>query len=125
MIKQLSVLLLFLSFSLVAKTLQLGDHKEAFQVLVLERKVKVISPLKESSKTSVVIENRTLSKLLGKIELDNGKNLGFLSIPSNGFRSLEFSVPKGRRFFFVPMSPPFQKIELIFGQRSYEIPPKI
>lgn len=87
-------------------------------------RVVVLSPDKMGETLSVIIENQTLSKLIGKISNQNEKILSSVSIPANKTRSFSLSVNKSDQFFFTPLSPAFQEVPLILGSQPYEIPPK-
>lgn len=97
---------------------------EEFVVTIYDRSMRVTSPDLLKNKFSVVIENKSLSRVVGKIQGSSGKVYHIKSIESNGFVKVSIDNKKGERFFFIPMSPPFQEAELITGQKTYEIPPR-
>ena len=55
----------------------------------------------------------------------NGEKIEIMTLPSGGFKSVEINIKKQDRIYFIPLVPAFQEVELIFGKKSYEIPPKI
>lgn len=99
------------------------EKSEAFLVTLLDSSIKVVSPEKFMSQTSVIIENKTLTKIMGKVQKSNGEVIKFLSVPSGGTYSLEVTLQIGEELVFVPLAPAFQETPLIFGKKSYEIPP--
>lgn len=100
------------------------ESSEAFMVYLLEDRVKVLSPEKYHQKQSVIIQNKTLTKVIGKIRNEEGKVLNFVNILPGEFKSVSVKMEKGQSIYFVPMVPSFQEVILSFGKRSYEVPPK-
>ena len=100
------------------------EQSEAFQVKIFDQRVKVISPNKHSQKMSIILENVTLTKFIGKIVTQKRKVLEYLAIPPRGFQTIEISIKKNEVVFFVPQSPGLQEVELVVGRDSYEIPSK-
>lgn len=112
-------ILIFSSF-LFAETVKI----EEFVVTVFDKSVKVISPDMVKDKFTVVIENRSLVKIIGKIQANSGKVFSIKSIEPNSFDKVFVDYKKGERVFFIPLAPAFQEVELIPGQKTYEIPPR-
>lgn len=110
---------LFLSFSVSARELQ-----ETFVVSVFDKYVKVVSPDKFHSKLSIIIENKSLVKIYGKIDYDSAENPTFVAVFPQESRSVDITPSEKDKIIFVPQAPPFQEVELIFGRKSYEIPPQ-
>ena len=100
------------------------ESSEAFMVYLLENRVKVLSPEKYHRKQSVIIQNKTLTKVIGKIRNQEGKILFFVNILPGEFKSINVEMEKGQSIYFVPMVPSFQEVILSFGKRSYEVPSK-
>ena len=98
-------------------------HSDAFLIQVMDRQVKVVAPEKYHKGLNVIIENKTLSRLLGKLETVSGQLIGHVSIPSEKFQSIDLPMEQFEKTFFVPMAPAFQAIELKIGAKSYQIPP--
>ena len=101
------------------------ERSDAFHVRIYDRSVKVTGPSKHTRKTSVILDNRTLSEVRGKIIKQSGEVIKYVTIYPNKRVSIEFAIPKGETASFIPLAPAFQEIVLKFGKRSYEIPPKI
>lgn len=100
------------------------EKPNAFVVKVYDEKVRVLSPTKYDPLLTVVIENKTLTKLKGKIETGSGEVLKFVSISPGKFTSVNVEKLKTQKLYFIPLSPPLQKVELKIGNKPYEIPPK-
>lgn len=98
------------------------EKSEAFMVYYLNDHVKVVSPDKLPKDGHVIIENKTLSKLLGRLEAPLGKIIEQVAIEANSRASYSLANAKGNRIFFVPLSPASQEVELIPGKMAYEIP---
>ena len=115
--------LLFLTFILVISARALAKGPDSFIIQIQDRSMKVSSPEKKSSVLTVLIENRSLSDQVGKFMV-KGKNLKFVSIPSGKNETTEIQNKNGAQVYFVPLSPAFQEVELVFGKKAYEIPSK-
>lgn len=113
----LFLLTLLLSFE------ALGKETPAFVIQIQDRSMKVTSPAKKSSVLTVLIENRSLSDQVGKFMI-KGKNLKFVSVASGKNETTEIQNKDGATVYFVPLSPAFQEVELVFGKKTYEIPTK-
>ncbi len=111
-------LLLILSLSAFA-----AQKSDVFVIQVMDRKMAVLSPEKERKLFSVIVENRSLSDQVGKFEA-KGRLLKYVSIPSGKSETVEIENTSGSNVTFVPVSPAFQEVELIFGKKAYEVPPK-
>lgn len=109
---------LFLSLQVSAAELQ-----ETFVVTIHDKFVKVVAPDKFHSRLSVILENKSLVKIYGKIEYGSAEPI-YTSIYPQESRSIDIKPGENDKIIFTPMSPPFQEIELIFGRKSYEIPPQ-
>lgn len=101
-----------------------SEMSDAFIVKVYDQKVKVLSAAKYYPKINVIIENRTLNKVLGRVECDFNNVIKFVFIPSRKSESVEVDLKNCKKLYFIPMSPSFQKVELAIGKKSYEIPPQ-
>ncbi len=100
------------------------EKADAFIVKVLDKRVKVLSPSKWDPKLHLIVKNETLTKLIGKVETEDGRLVARVSVESRKSQSIELRFPKSTKLFFVPMMPPFQKVQLKLGNKPYEIPPK-
>lgn len=72
----------------------------------------------------VIIENKTLVRLIGKVVVNNKTNIAFTSIDTDKYQRVMVNLKKGDLLHFIPLSPSFQAVELIVGNKIYEIPPK-
>jgi hypothetical protein len=100
------------------------EKSDAFIVKIFDDKVKVLSPTVDDPNLSVIIENKTLVDIRGKIETGRGEILNYVNIKSRASSSLELKRKNKEKIFFIQQSPPFQKVELKLGNRPYEIPPQ-
>ncbi|MCY4524035.1 MAG: hypothetical protein OXB84_04780 [Halobacteriovoraceae bacterium] len=98
-------------------------HSDVFSVKVYGDKVQVISPGKWSSAQSVVVENKTMVDILGKVVLEE-RPIKYVAIKAGKFATVEIKSAKKTKAFFVSMAPAFQEIELLAGNKYYEIPPE-
>jgi len=96
---------------------------EVFIIQVMDRKMSVLSPDKERKLFSVIVENRSLSDQVGRFE-SKGKLLKYIAVPSGKSESVEIENTSGDPVKFIPVSPAFQEVELTFGKKAYEVPPK-
>jgi len=100
------------------------ERSDAFIIRLYDKRIKILAPSQYDPKLNVIIENKTLTKTIAKLERTNGEILSYISIMPGKFTSLALKTKKGEVLYFVPISPPFQKVELIPGRKPYEIPPK-
>jgi hypothetical protein len=117
--KHIILFLLFISSQIYA-----AELSDTFIVKIFHDKVKVISPAKLSNNLTVIVENKTLVDIRGKIETKLGKVVAYVTIPSGQSKSVPVKISKKDKIYFVPMAPAFQAVELIVGRKAYEIPPK-
>jgi len=97
--------------------------KEGFVIQINDRSMSVLSPEKSRQLFSVLVENRSLSDQVGKFMIGS-KILKFVSIKSGKSEAVEIENKSSGTVIFVPVSPAFQEVPLIFGKKAYEIPPK-
>jgi hypothetical protein len=112
----ISILFCFKSFAV--------ERSDAFIVKVFEKSIKVLAPKKDDLSTSVIVENKTLVNCLAKVVRLNGKLIEFVSVKPGKFKVVSIKRKSKEVIYFIPISPPFQKIELVTGRRPYEIPPQ-
>lgn len=112
--------LLFLSFKIHA----IETSTTGFIVSAYDEKFKIISPEKFRNPMEVIIENKTLVRLIGKLIINNKLNAGFASVEPEKYQRIMVNLKKGDILHFVPLSPSFQEVELIVGNKTYEIPSK-
>jgi len=120
----------FLSFTLILILSLSGinslayESPDAFIVKVFNEKVRVLSPKKFDSPMSVIIENKTQVIIKGRITTESGSSEEFISLDAGKSTSVKLKNLNKEKLFFVPMSPPLQKVELKLGSKPYEIPPR-
>jgi hypothetical protein len=119
MYKLTILVLLICSFQL-----QAVEGHGGFWVTAYDDRFKIVSPEKYKNPMEIIIENKTLVKLIGKITINREHIVSFSSIESEKFQRVMISLKKGDILHFVPLSPAFQEVELIVGNKTYEIPPK-
>lgn len=112
---------LFLLSQLSTKAIGIETLSD-FLVTAYDERFKVISPEKFKPNMEIVIENKTLVRLIGKITLNNRTVLEHVSIDSEKYKKINIKLKKGDILNFVPLSPAFQEIELVVGNKTYEIP---
>lgn len=101
------------------------ERAESFIVTARDKKYRVLSPAKQGKNISVIIENKMLVDLLGRLETVDGHFLSFVKVKSNKYKSYDLKKMSYRdKIQFVPLSPAFQEIVLKLGTKEYEIPPK-
>ena len=110
-----------LLFSLRAYAIESHD---GFLVSAYDDRFKVVSPEKFKPSMEVIIENKTLVRLIGKLTLNHDRIINFSSVEPEKYQRVMVTLKKGDILHFVPMSPAFQEVELIVGNKIYEIPPK-
>jgi hypothetical protein len=99
-------------------------NSEAFIVRSHDQKVEVIAPKKFHPEQVVMVENRTTQDLIGYVQTQDGKNKVHLRVKPSKYVSVSLPGQNAQRFVFVPLSPPFQEVELVVGREVYEIPAK-
>lgn len=116
----------FILYFLLSLPLQANSESaDAFILYNYSDHVKVLSPKVIKKDISIIIQNKTLVKMMGKIQDQSGRNHTYLTIlPSSAKSYLFKNFAKYKTISFVPLSPPAGKIDLILGKGAYEIPPK-
>lgn len=100
------------------------EKADAFIVKIYDERVRVLSPVKYDPKLNVIIENKTLVDISGKVETGSGEILAYVTIKPAKAASVNVKKIKDDSVFFIPLSPPSQKVELKLGSKPYEIPPR-
>ncbi len=109
-----------LQFSTLAQRM---ERAEAFIIQAMPNYYKVVSPAKKrGGRVAVILQNKTLNSIKGKFIDENEKNLKFITVKSDGEKTVEFNFDTDKKFYFVPLDPAFQKIILNIGKSAYEIP---
>lgn len=119
----LSKYLLLILFLFSTKLLAIETHS-GFIISAYDDRFSVISPEKFKTPMEVVIENKTLVRMVGKITLNSLKNASFVSIEPQEYKKFQITLKKDDKLHYMPLTPAFQEIELIVGNKTYEIPPK-
>ena len=96
---------------------------EGFIIQVSDRSMAVLSPEQKKATFSVIVENRSLSDQVGKFLMGN-KIIKFISVQSGKTETVEIENKTSSPVIFVPVSPAFQEVPLLFGKKAYEIPSK-
>ncbi len=115
--------LMVFTFLIMGKVMAI-ESLDGFLVSAYDDRFKVISPEKFKASMEVIIENKTLVRLVGKLVLNNKENVSFLSVDSDQYKKAVVKLKKGDVLHFIPLTPAFQEVELIVGNKTYEIPPK-
>lgn len=98
----------------------------SFIIKITPHRILVDSPNKVEKNTSVIITNDSLTDLYGKIVDSRGALVEFVAIPKKEFENVTIKgFKKKQSYYFIPLSPPYQELELKVGNDSYEIPPEI
>lgn len=121
MLKVFFVFLMFLQFSCKAFAIESLD---GFLVSAFDDRFKVVSPEKFKPTMEVVVENKTLVRLIGRLIINKQTNVNFISVDPEKYQKINLKLKKGDLLHFIPMSPAFQEVELIVGNKTYEIPPR-
>lgn len=100
------------------------ESLDGFLVEGLDNSFKVISPEKFKAKMEVIVENKTLMKLVGRLHVNHKPSSVFYTVQPGKYEKKIIDLKKGDILHFVPLSPPFQEVELVVGNKIYEIPPK-
>lgn len=111
-------------FSLLSFSVSSYEKADAFIVKVYDERVRVLSPAKYDPLLNVIIENKTLVDISGKVETSSGEILAYVTIKPSKATSVNVKKVKEEKVYFVPLSPPLQKVELKLGSKPYEIPPR-
>jgi hypothetical protein len=118
----ISTLTHFILFLLLSNTLLAYEQADAFIIQVLDEKVKVVSPKKYNDELTVIIQNKTLVKIIAKLEGKSGTDYSYFSISAGESQSRRLSAFGKEPIFFKPLSPSLQKVSLRLGSLPYEIP---
>lgn len=110
-------------FFLILSSAMAAPKPETFVIQLHDRSMTVLSPENRRPIFSVLVENRSLSVQVGKFMVQ-GKILKYISIRPGTTEPVEIENKTSSNVFFVPVSPAFQEVELLFGKKVYEIPPK-
>jgi hypothetical protein len=100
------------------------QRSDSFIIRMFDDKVRIVAPDKRQDQVSLIIENSGLSKVYASLE--GRKHIyKVFSLEPNSKKSFQLDeIVKNDNLTILPISPGFQEIPLIFGQKAYEIPPK-
>lgn len=118
----LKLLVIFLSLSCLSA--HAIESSLGFVVTAHDDRFRIVSPEKFISPMEVVVENKTLVRLIGKIIVNNKIIVGFTAVDTDKYQRIMVNLKKGDLLHFVPLSPAFQEVELIVGNKIYEVPPQ-
>jgi hypothetical protein len=121
MIKKGILILLIFQFSSVLYSIESLD---GFLVSAYDDRFRVISPEKYKDNMEVIVENKTLVKLIGKLAINKKNVVSYFAVAPEKFQRVVIKLKKGDVLNFIPLSPAFQDVELIVGNKIYEIPPR-
>ena len=93
----------------------------SFNVEVHNGFVRVKSPEKEVDPVSVVVKNTTDIKAFAEIR-STKKALKKFAVEGGKTAIFQIKLPKDKKLYYFPISPPSQSVELIFNQRPYAVP---
>ena len=99
------------------------ETSPSYIVTIHNDKVRVVSPKRAQTTTTLILKNESLRRFIGKVLDSDNKLIEHVAVSENSTVSVRLPSNK-QRFRFVPLSPPLQEIELKPGQVPYEIPAK-
>jgi hypothetical protein len=103
--------------------LSYGKFTNSFVVELFDQKIKVTSPLKKVEAVSIIIKNTTFEKTISELRSES-KVLKRFVVPAGGREVIQVNFSNLKKLFYVPISPPFETVELRFNQKAYEVPEK-
>lgn len=116
------LLFVFLILTVATLSVRADEVSESFLVHTYSDRAKVVSPVKHKPTVSVVIENKSLVRITGKMVRASGKVDRYVVVMPRRYESFDVKIAKGETIYFVPMTPPAQTLALKIGSKSYEIP---
>lgn len=114
---------LFLGLLLLSVVVFAETKSESFVIQIQDRSMSVLAPPLKKNIYSVLVENRSLSDQVAKFTVQ-GKILKYVSVKSGQTEPVEIENKTSANVVFIPVSPAFQEVELLFGKKAYEIPSK-
>jgi hypothetical protein len=99
-------------------------QSETFIVRSFDRHVEVLAPSKLHDDQVVVIENKTLDALVGRLQTADGRHRRNITVKAGGSERVSIPGRGQEHLIFIPLAPAFQEVELRVGRASYEIPQK-
>lgn len=110
---------------LLSCTLNAEEKVDSFIIRFYSKKVVVLSPRQVNQHLSLIIENKTMSKLICQIHDDKESIRDSFTVTANSTLSRPLSMRENDKLSFITLSPAFQAVPLIVGSRPYEVPPNI
>ena len=98
------------------------ESLDGFLVSAYDDRFKVVSPEKFKPTMEVIIENKTLVRLIGKFTINRQTNDSYVSVDPEKYQRAIVKLKKGDVLHFITLSPAFQEVELIVGNKNYDIP---
>lgn len=83
---------------------------------------RVLSPTKIDKQIGLIVQNKSLVKIYGRLETDNSELIKMINVKPDQSVSITFDYSVNKKYFFIPLSPAFQEVELKRGETSYEVP---
>jgi hypothetical protein len=118
-----SLMLSLILFQVSTKAFAI-ETLDGFLVSAYDDRFRVVSPTKFKASMEVIVENKTLVRLIGKLIVNSKNTVSYFSVEPEKFQKTIIKLKKGDVLHFIPMSPSFQEVELIIGNKTYEIPPR-
>ena len=103
---------------------QRAESAEAFTVTFLGEKVRVVSPKTPNEFIAMILINRSMHKIIGKVHNLKTNKEDFFSVDVDSELTLKVDGKIEDIINIVPLSPPGQEVELRTGKEAYEIPAK-
>lgn len=98
------------------------QKSDAFIVTAHPGYYRVLSPVKIDKKIGLIVQNKSLVKIFGRLETDNNELIKMINVKPDQSISITFDYSVNKKYFFIPLSPAFQEVELKRGETSYEVP---
>ncbi|MBT4792360.1 MAG: hypothetical protein HON90_12385 [Halobacteriovoraceae bacterium] len=101
----------------------LAQFTASFIVDINEQSIKVTSPKQKKGNISIIIKNNTFDKIISELRSKTKVLKRFVLQPEKK-EIIQVDFSKVDALYYVPVSPPFEAVELKFNQRPYEVPEK-
>lgn len=109
---------------LLIPTLVFSQTKpESFIIQLNDQNVSVLSPETKRNMFTVIVENKSMTDQVGKF-IAGSKIIKFISVKAGKNETVEIENKTSAPVTFIPVSPAFQEVPLLFGKKAYEIPSK-
>lgn len=102
-----------------------AQRADSFIISAYSDHYKVLAPTSTAKNISIIIENKMLVNLIGRVESSKGALIENIRVPAGEYRTIDLKTSYANEVYsFIPLSPAFQSVELKIGQEAYEIPAK-